>query len=125
MFIVFKCKLPGPNSQTHTASLTHFTTRAGGLAFGSADNAALARICLEVSMRHDEQSMQKIWSNVQDVFSKSIDISTEIRTPDSFCSRRNNLQRVVQKYLAYERAYNSKPASSETAEDAAENLMPH
>ena len=104
MFRVLKCEMPSPNSQTHTASLTHIATMARGLAFAQADDAALARIWLEVSGRHDEQNTQTFLSNAQAVFSRSIGISTEVRTPDSLRSRWNIFQRVVQKYLGCERA---------------------
>ena len=94
-----------------------------GLSFSPADDAALARSWLEVSNRQDEQNSQSFWENVQEVFLKNFGISTDIRTPDSLRSRWNTLQRVVQKYLSCERAYNAKPVSGETAEGAAVNIM--
>ena len=94
-----------------------------GLSFTPNDDTVLAKAWVEVSAGHDEQNAPKFWSNVTDVYNRRCDLQTTKRTPDSLRSRWTTLQRSVQKYLAAEKAYRSKPVSGETSEDAAQNIM--
>ena len=83
----------------------------------------LAKSWLKVLNRQNEQNSQSFSENVQEVFLKNFGISTDIRTLDSLRSPWNTLELQVQKYLSCELAYNAKPVSWETAEDAAVNIM--
>jgi len=63
------------------------------------------------------------WSSVSIIFEQQLGTSVNKRTAESLCSRWGTLQRQVQKFLAAERAYHSKPVSGETSQDAADNVM--
>ena len=94
-----------------------------GLSFTPDDDAALARSWVNVSSRHDEQNSHTFWEGVRKVFLEMDGLSSIDRTADSLRCRWNTLQRLVQKYLSAEKAYNARRVSGETAQDALSNIM--
>lgn len=90
-----------------------------GPAFSPEDDVALSRAWLEFSGRHNEHSSITFWSTVSSIFARQESTSAHHISHDSL----RTLQRLVQKYLATERVYYSKPVSGETAEDSAANVM--
>ena len=94
-----------------------------GLSFTPEDDAALAKAWVSVSSQQNEQNAPQFWSNVRDFFNHKQDCDNIDRTGDSLRSRWHVLQRSVQKYLAAEAAYLSKPVSGETSEDSGHNIM--
>ena len=87
------------------------------------DDAALARSWVNVSEGHDEQNAALFWDAVRNSFHAQSSVSSCSSTAESLRSRWATLQRVVQKYLAAEKAYRSKPVSAETSQDCKRNVM--
>lgn len=89
-----------------------------GLSFTPNDDTVLAEARVELYAGHDEQNVPRFWCNVREFYNRRCDLQTAMRTPDSLRSRWTTLQSSVQKHLAAEKAYRSKPVSGQTSEDA-------
>ena len=93
-----------------------------GISFTPEDDAALARSWFNVSEGHDEQNAVLFWDAVRNSFHAQSSVSSCTRTAEGLRSRWATLHWVVQKYLAAENAYRSKPVSGEPSQDNERNI---
>eukprot|EP00171_Calliarthron_tuberculosum_P000646 IDg646t1 len=115
-----------PSGQEHfcrqVLSCAQETMVGRGGSYASDEDTALARCWVATSENHDEQNAAKFWGTVEIAFHQQPEFE-QSRTAESLRSRWGTLQRSVQKYLAAERLYLSKPVSGETHDDVCANIM--